>query len=91
MKMTKLETLLEDDQFDDSYIDFESGVLITNHNDSVVYMILEYEEYFHVYLQFEDEEEPFHDCIIEGIAVTREQAQQIAIQNLNEFIYQNIN
>lgn len=45
----------------------ESGVLITNHDDQVVYMILEYEGYFHVYLEYDDEEEPYRDYIIEGI------------------------
>ena len=91
MKITKLETLLEDDHIDDSYIGFESGVLVTNYNDTVVYIILEYEGYFHVYLEYEDEEEPYCDCIVEGIASTREQAQDIAVKNLNEWIYSNIN
>lgn len=82
MKTPKLATLLEDENFDNSYFNFETGVTITEHSD--LFMILEYENYLHVYLHFDDKgEPPFRDFLAEGIAATLEKAQVIAAVNLN--------
>ena len=85
----KLFDLLTDDNFATDSISTDAGILVTQNEDVVYYLYLEYEGFFMVYLNLFDEEVPFRNILSEGIALTLEKAMQIAIKNLNGILYGN--
>lgn len=92
MRLLKLEDLVEDKDFARNFIDSEVGVMVNQHNDLITYLIVEYEESVEVYLELNDlGEPPYRELLAEGIAETVEEAKAIAVKNLNEMAYKNIN
>jgi len=85
---TKLEALFDDENFATDAISSDAGLMINQYNEVVHYLILEYQGFFHVYLNLFDDEEPFRNLLSEGIALTLEEAQEIAVNNLNEMAYE---
>ena len=85
---SKLVALYDDEEFATDAINSDVGLMVNQYNEVVNYLILEYQGFFHVYLNLFDEEEPFRNILSEGIAPTLEEAQVIAVNNLNEMAYE---
>ena len=85
MIVSKLEVLLDDEEFAADAISTDVGLLITE-NDVIHYLIMEYEELFTVYLNL-FEEDPYTNILAEGSALTLEEAKAIALNNMNELMY----
>ena len=85
MIVSKLEALLDDEEFAADAISTDVGLLIAK-NDVMHYLIMEYEGIFTVYLNL-FEEEPYTDILAEGSALTLEEAKAIALNNMNELMY----
>ena len=75
MLVTKLEALLDEEEFAADAISTDVGLLITE-NDVIHYLIVEYVEFFTVYLNL-FEEDPYTNVLAEGIALTLEEAKAI--------------
>ena len=80
MLVTKLEALLDEEEFAADAISTDVGLLITE-NDVIHYLIVEV-EFFTVYLNL-FEEDPYTNVLAEGIALTLEEAKAI----MNELMY----
>ena len=74
MLVTKLEALLDEEEFAADAISTDVGLLITE-NDVIHYLIV---EFFTVYLNL-FEEDPYTNVLAEGIALTLEEAKAIPI------------
>ena len=75
MLVTKLEALLDEEEFAADAISTDVGLLITE-NDVIHYLIVEL-WIFTVYLNL-FEEDPYTNVLAEGIALTLEEAKAIA-------------
>lgn len=86
---SKLFSLYDDPNFATDAIDFDTGVMINEYGDAILYLVLQYaENHFHVYLSLcDDGNPPYRDIMAEGIATTLEAAQDIAVKNLNKLSY----
>lgn len=85
MIVTKLEALLDDEEFAVDAISTDVGLFITE-NDVMHYLIVEYGEFFTVYLNL-FKEDPYTDVLAEGSALNLEEAKAIALNNMNELMY----
>ena len=86
---TKLTELLNNGLLDKYYIGLETGLMVNEHQDVAAFMILQYDGNFHMYLHlWDDDEPPFRDILVEGIAPTLEEAQEIAVANLDKMAYE---
>ena len=85
MIVSKLEALLDDEEFAADAISTDVGLLI-NKNDVIHYLIVEYGEFFTVYLNL-FEEDPYTNILAEGSALSLEEAKAIALNNMNELMY----
>ncbi|MBS4195787.1 hypothetical protein [Lederbergia citri] len=88
---SKLKKLFEDDKsFGTDSIGFDNGFMQNQHGDLVDYMILEYVDRFDVYLNLYDEgKPPYRNILAKGSAKTKEEAQMLAIEELDRFAYSN--
>lgn len=85
---SKLVALYDDENFATDAINGDVGLIVNQYNEVVNYLILEYQGFFHVYLNLFDDEEPFRNILSEGIATTLDEAKEIAANNLNEMAYE---
>lgn len=85
MIVTKLEALLDDEEFAVDAISTDIGLLVTE-NAVMHYLIVEYGEFFTVYLNLFGED-PYTDILAEGSALSLEEAKAIALNNMNELMY----
>lgn len=85
---SKLVALYDDESFATDAISSDAGLMVNQYNEVVNYLILEYQGFFHVYLNLFDGEEPFRNILSEGIATTLEEAKEIAVNNLNKMAYE---
>lgn len=83
---SKLEALFDDESFAKDAINFDSGLMVNQYNDVINYLTIEYEGFYTVYLNLL-EEEPYINLLAEGIALTIDDAKEIALKNINEMIY----
>ena len=85
MIVSKLEALFDNEEFAADAISTDVGLLITE-NDVMHYLIMEYGGFFTVYLNL-FEEDPYTYILLEGSALTLEEAKAIALNNMNELMY----
>ena len=85
MIVSKLEALLDDEEFAADAISTDVGLLITG-SDVLHYLIVDYGEFFTVYLNL-FEEDPYTNLLAEGSVLTLEGAKAIALNNINELMY----
>lgn len=85
-----LEDLFVDENFGIDSTSMDTGVMMNEYNDLLVYMILEYNDRVEVYLELDDEDEPpYRNIMAKGIAGTVEAAKKIAVENLHKQAYKN--
>ncbi|RST59694.1 hypothetical protein D5F11_011370 [Siminovitchia terrae] len=88
MSKSKLEMLVDDQQFGVGNKSVDTGIMINDHNDAVDYLILEFNDRFEVYLNLYDENEPpYRNILTSGKSRSLEVAKKIAVRKLNKLAY----
>ncbi|MFD1929243.1 hypothetical protein ACFSFY_14465 [Sporosarcina siberiensis] len=81
---SKLDELMDDETFAVDAISHDVGIMFTEHNYAVNYLILEYADRFDAYLNLYDEgEAPFRNILVKGSSKSKEIAMSIASRKLN--------
>lgn len=71
---------------------FDTGIFIIDEHDTGNFVMIQYEDYFHIYLGlFDNGEPPYRDLLAEGIAPTIEEAQDIALKNFKNQLFTYMN
>jgi len=83
---SKLALLLQSADFPIDYVNFETGLMVHPSGEVLTFVWLEYEDYYHVYLNLCDEEEPYRDILIDGTGATLEEAQDNAVESFDNLL-----
>lgn len=86
---SRLELLLDNEDFFSDAPDCEYGVFVNEYNDVVEFIFVKNDDFFTVYLSIFDEEPPYRDILVAGAAQTLEGAKFIAERKLHQKFYHN--
>lgn len=86
----KLETLItENKNFGTDANNLETGIMINEFNDSIDFIILEFDDRYEVHLNLYDEKPQSRNILAIGIAKSIDKAKKIASQKLVKLAYEN--
>lgn len=83
---SKLDKLAESGELmGTNVVNYDNGIMISEYGDAATFVLLEYEDYFEVYLSLYDEgEPPYRDILVTGTSMDVEDAMKIASRNLSK-------